>query len=51
IEDRLVKQLFRHWEEAGEGKRVNKKPIAASSGEIAQNPRARSAKLRVIQKL
>ena len=51
IEDRLVKQLFRQWEEAGEGKRVNKKPIAASSAEIAQNPRARSAKLRVIQKL
>ncbi len=51
IEDRIVKQTFKQWEEAGEGKRVTKKPIAPSAGEIAENPRARSAKLRVIQKL
>lgn len=49
-EDRIVKQLFLAWEKAGEGHRVTKKPIAPSEEEIRENPRARSAKLRVIQK-
>ena len=51
IEDRLVKQTFRQWEEAGEGKRITKKPLSPSPEEIAENPRARSAKLRVIEKV
>jgi len=51
IEDRLVKQTFKHWEEAGEGKRITKKPLSPSPEEIAENPRARSAKLRVIEKV
>lgn len=51
IEDRLVKQTFKQWEEAGEGKRITKKPLSPSEEEIASNPRARSAKLRVIQKI
>ena len=51
IEDRLVKQTFKQWEEAGEGKRITKKPLSPSEEEVASNPRARSAKLRVIQKL
>jgi 16S rRNA (cytosine1402-N4)-methyltransferase len=50
IEDRIVKQQFVAWAESGEGKRITKKPIVGSSEEVAQNPRARSAKLRVIEK-
>ena len=51
IEDRLVKQTFKRWEEEGEGKRITKKPLTPSQEEVAENPRARSAKLRVIQKV
>ena len=51
IEDRVVKQTFKQWEESGQGKRVTKKPLMPSPTEIAENPRSRSAKLRVIEKL
>lgn len=47
IEDRLVKRLFAQWEKQGSGTRVTKKPIAPSAEELRENPRARSAKLRV----
>ena len=50
IEDRIVKQMFVAWEKDGVGKRILKKPIVATSEETATNPRARSAKLRVIEK-
>ena len=50
IEDRLVKRQFVEWVEAGEGVRVTKKPVIAGAEELKENPRARSAKLRVIQK-
>jgi len=50
IEDRLVKQTFKAWEETGEGERITRKPVAPSLEELKENPRARSAKLRVIQK-
>ena len=42
-EDRIVKQEFKkeHWEQ------ITKKPIQASVEEIKENPRSRSAKLRV----
>jgi 16S rRNA (cytosine1402-N4)-methyltransferase len=50
LEDRLVKWSFR--EKAKEGMRiVTKKPVRASRDEVLQNPRARSAKLRSIEKL
>jgi 16S rRNA (cytosine1402-N4)-methyltransferase len=50
VEDREVKNIMREWESRDEGKRVLKKPVQASREEIAANPRARSAKLRCIQK-
>ncbi|MBM3261790.1 16S rRNA (cytosine(1402)-N(4))-methyltransferase RsmH, partial [Candidatus Kaiserbacteria bacterium] len=50
IEDRIIKQTFVEWEKTGEGKRVTKKPIVPTPEELAHNPRARSAKLRVIEK-
>ena len=51
LEDGLVKRMFVELEKKGEGKRITRKPIAPSEEEVAANPRARSAKLRVIEKL
>ena len=50
IEDRIVKRFFAEWEKEGVGTRITKKPVVASSEELAENPRARSAKLRVLEK-
>src|SRR3989338_7285021 len=50
IEDREVKQLFVGWEKSGEGKRITRSPVRAGREELVANPRARSAKLRVIEK-
>lgn len=62
LEDRIVKNLFRQaarpdydWqEEKVEGlpnvKLLTKKPITASYDEVKKNPRARSAKLRIIER-
>lgn len=50
LEDRIVKQYFQTI--AGKKVRlVNKKPISGTEEEIKLNPRARSAKLRVVEKL
>ena len=46
IEDRIVKNTFREWEELNLGKRYNKKSIKATMEEIIKNPRSRSAILR-----
>ena len=66
LEDRIVKDYFREqskdivnppYERIYEVERkavieiINKKPIVASNEEVKDNPRARSAKLRVIEKL
>lgn len=49
-EDREVKLITREWEKKGEGKRLTKSPIVPSRDEMHENPRARSAKLRVMEK-
>ncbi|MEG1745315.1 MAG: 16S rRNA (cytosine(1402)-N(4))-methyltransferase RsmH [Ruthenibacterium sp.] len=66
LEDRLVKQRFRAWATActcppefpvcvcggkARAKLITRKPIEASAEEQEQNRRARSAKLRVLEKL
>jgi 16S rRNA (cytosine1402-N4)-methyltransferase len=51
LEDRIVKQAFRKRAAEGAGKMLVKKPIRPTAQEVSQNPRSRSAKLRVIQKL
>ena len=51
LEDRVVKQFFKQKEDEDLGKRVNKKPIIPTDEEIAENPRSRSAKLRIIEKI
>ncbi len=50
LEDRMVKRYFRKLEDDGVGKRVNKKVIKPTEQEVKENPRARSAKLRVFKK-
>lgn len=51
IEDRVVKLFFREKEAEGLARRITKKPEVPSALEIRKNPRARSAKLRVLEKL
>jgi 16S rRNA (cytosine1402-N4)-methyltransferase len=66
LEDRIVKDFFREQskdlinppyeriyevERKAVVKNITKKPIVASAEEIKDNPRARSAKLRVVEKL
>ena len=65
-EDRLVKKFFAahagRWESLAEGgsawrgetpkvELVNRKPVVAGREETARNPRARSAKLRVVERI
>ena len=50
LEDRIVKQFFRSWPDA-KIKILTKKPVVASDEEIKNNPKARSAKLRVVAKV
>lgn len=51
LEDRLVKQFFRKRASTEEGIPITKKPIVPGLWELRENPRARSAKLRVMAKL
>ena len=65
LEDRLVKQRFASWCKGcicppdfpqcvcgrkPQGTLVNRKPIEADENELGENPRSRSAKLRIIEK-
>jgi len=50
LEDRIVKQFFKTWEEEGKGLRLTKKVVKPSLEEINENPSSRSAKLRVFKK-
>ncbi|MFH1230270.1 MAG: 16S rRNA (cytosine(1402)-N(4))-methyltransferase RsmH [Planctomycetota bacterium] len=47
LEDRLVKEYFRNYYKEGVVELVTKKPIGPAPVERANNPRSRSAKLRV----
>jgi len=64
LEDRIVKHAFKEAsteivsppgmvleEKAAEVKLITRKPIVADDDEISRNPRSRSAKLRVVEKL
>jgi 16S rRNA (cytosine1402-N4)-methyltransferase len=51
LEDRLVKWSFKEKAAGGGLKLVTKKPVRASREEVLANPRSRSAKLRVIEKV
>ena len=51
LEDRIVKNFFRDKAKEGGAQQITKKPIAPSLREVESNPRSRSAKLRVIEKI
>lgn len=51
VEDREVKRMFLGWSENGNALRITKSPLKPSAEELKANPRARSAKLRVLQKI
>jgi 16S rRNA (cytosine1402-N4)-methyltransferase len=65
LEDRIVKEVFARRENPcvcpknlpvcacgrlPDGRRITRKPITASAAELCENPRARSAKLRIFEK-
>ncbi len=50
LEDRIVKETFKLMCKIGGWNLVTKKPVKPSEEEVQNNPRARSAKLRVIEK-
>lgn len=51
LEDRIVKTQFKTWEAEGKGVVRTQKPIRATEDEVLANPRSRSAKLRVFEKV
>ncbi len=51
LEDRIIKNIFRDKSKEKEISVITKKPVGASERESAANPRSRSAKLRVAEKL
>ncbi len=50
LEDRLVKQALAEGRRDGRWSLLTKKPLRPTDAEVAQNPRARSAKLRALQR-
>jgi 16S rRNA (cytosine1402-N4)-methyltransferase len=51
LEDTRVKNQFTAWAESGLGKIITEKPVVPDETEKAVNPRSKSAKLRVFEKL
>jgi 16S rRNA (cytosine1402-N4)-methyltransferase len=51
LEDRIVKNFFKKEEADGRLKKITKKPIVPSMSETNNNPRSRSAKLRIVEKI
>ena len=51
LEDRIVKKTFVGLSKSGLAINITKKPIIPSSEEIKNNPRSRSAKLRLLEKI
>lgn len=51
LEDRIVKRFYKNKKEEGKAILINKKPIIANKEEIKNNPRSRSSKLRILEKI
>lgn len=51
LEDRIVKNLFRGYQKLGVLKVITKKPLRPSGEETVMNPRSRSARLRVAERV
>jgi 16S rRNA (cytosine1402-N4)-methyltransferase len=50
LEDRLVKQAFKRWQQEGRAHLLTKHVVRPAESEIQTNPRSRSAKLRATEK-
>jgi len=50
-EDRMVKQAFRSAEQTGQVRILTPRPLTPTDDEVARNPRSRSAKLRVVERI
>lgn len=50
LEDRIVKHRFRDWRTDDNARLITKHPLTADAAELDGNPRARSAKLRAVEK-
>jgi 16S rRNA (cytosine1402-N4)-methyltransferase len=50
LEDRIVKEAFKNFKDAGSFEILTRKPVIAAEQEMLRNPRSRSAKLRAAQK-
>jgi 16S rRNA (cytosine1402-N4)-methyltransferase len=51
LEDRIIKNFYKDKQKRCEAILINKKPVIASGTEIKNNPRSRSAKLRILEKI
>ncbi len=51
LEDRVVKENFKALEKTGRFRRVAKKVVRPAASELHENPRSRSARLRVIERI
>ena len=51
LEDKIVKENFRAWAKAGKYRLVVKKILRPTPQEMDDNPRSRSAKMRVIERV
>ncbi len=51
LEDRIVKEKFRSFVKAHTGKLIFKKPLRPTDEETSVNPRSRSARLRVLERI
>jgi len=50
LEDRIVKNLFRSLAEHGDVRPITASPVSPGEDELGRNPRARSSKLRVVER-
>lgn len=51
LEDRLVKRTFQQFQREGKIKILTRKPIRPVERELAENPRSRSARLRICERI
>ena len=51
LEDRIVKNKFKEWAAGSLVKILTKKPVRPSDAEVADNPRSRSGRLRVAERI
>jgi 16S rRNA (cytosine1402-N4)-methyltransferase len=49
-EDKIVKSTFKNWHQNNQGMMITQKPITPSDTAVAENPRSRSAKMRIFEK-